>query len=105
MCSALELQLEPDGPWLSDDRVCEDYGYFREHEQLARVFQQVRPHRVGFRPGDQDDESGQRARGVDGWVAATGRNSTGPFLRVRSSNRLAPGTDAKVGDDICYGKK
>lgn len=39
-----------------------------------------------------------------GWVAATGRNSTGPFFRVRSGDRSAPGTEVKVGDDLCYGR-
>lgn len=40
-----------------------------------------------------------------GWVAATGRNSTGPFFRVRGGARSDPGTEVKVGDDLCYGRR
>ncbi len=54
-------------------------------------------------------QTGARLTFVDGplagWVAATGRNSTGPFFRVRGSSMGDPGAQVKVGDDLCYGRR
>ena len=49
---ALEVQFEPPlGVWVSDERICDDYTYFREHQQLDRVVQQVR--KIAFAQGSQ----------------------------------------------------
>ncbi len=41
----------------------------------------------------------------DGWVAATGKNSSGPFFRFREKNHGDPGVKTEIGDHLCFLRK
>jgi hypothetical protein len=64
---------------------------------------------VVLKKGGTVRQAGARLTFVDGplagWVAATGRNSAGPFFRVRLGSSADPGAQVKVGDDVCTGHK
>lgn len=53
---------------------------------------------------DPETKTPDPARWVTEALSASMSSLREPFLRVRSGNRFDPGTEVKVGDDLCFGR-
>ncbi len=64
---------------------------------------------TGYHGSGKVAREGERLRfgggPFDGWVAAVGRNSSGPFFRFREKAHSDPGGKTEIGDHLCFLRK